>query len=457
MELKPDFIRSLHTLLPAEAEALADTLAHGQAVTSVRVNPAKGAHVPAQTKPVPWCPEGFYCPERPQFTFDPELHAGRYYVQDASSMFITHAVRQLTNRPVRYLDLCAAPGGKATAAMTALPDGSVVVANEVVPTRARVLADNIARWGSPSAIVTTSRAEVWGAMDGLFDIVAADVPCSGEGMMRKDPEAVAQWTPALVAQCAERQREILHGVWPALKAGGLLIYSTCTFNRAENEDIIEHLISQYGAEPVAIDTDPAWGIAAGINTDAPCYRFFPHQLDGEGLFMAIVRKPGDSPTPATTAPRRRPAPVPAEAANTVKNWLIGDYIASTRDGIIEAHRPEVAAIMEVIQERVKVLRAGVAVAETKGKRLAPHHELALSTALRTEAFPEVAVDYPTALAYLRGEAITIDAPRGMALITFNNARLGWANNLGNRANNLYPRPLRILSSHNPDNPPSVIR
>ena len=224
--LPETFIEQLRDLLPDEWDALATAITTSAPSVAVRVNEARGASVPDGARRVPWCDQGFYLEDRPQFTFDTDWHAGRYYVQDASSMFIAHVIRHLVDTPVRYLDLCAAPGGKTTAAMQALPEGALVVANEIVPPRARVLADNVIRWGDPRCVVTSNAPAQMGRLNGFFDVIAADVPCSGEGMMRKDDEAVAQWTPTLVEQCAQRQREILADVWPALRPGGLFIYST---------------------------------------------------------------------------------------------------------------------------------------------------------------------------------------------------------------------------------------
>ncbi len=219
MNLPEAFIEQLRGLLHDEWEALADAITSSEPSVAVRVNTARGADVPDGARHVPWCGQGYYLDNRPPFTFDTDWHAGRYYVQDASSMFIAHVIGSLIHEPVRYLDLCAAPGGKTTAAIQALPDGSMTVANEIVPPRARVLADNVIRWGHPRCVVTSNAPAQVGKLTHFFDVIAADVPCSGEGMMRKDDEAVAQWSPALVDQCAQRQREILSDVWPALRPG----------------------------------------------------------------------------------------------------------------------------------------------------------------------------------------------------------------------------------------------
>lgn len=455
MNLPAVFVDMLKGLLPTEWEALQLAIGQSEASVSVRVNPLRQVVVPQGADRVPWCPGGFYLDRREPFTFDTDFHAGRYYVQDASSMFIHHVLSALVREPVRYLDLCAAPGGKATAAMSALPMGSLVVANEVVPQRARVLCDNVMRWGNPAAVVASSTPAQWGKMRHWFDVIAADVPCSGEGMMRKEEEAVAQWSPSLVEQCATRQRTIVDDVWPALRPGGLFVYSTCTYNRQENEEIVEHLMRHYGAQPVEVPVDPSWNIHPAVESPCVAYRFMPHRTRGEGLFLAVLRKPDDEPC-VPFKPKRLPSTSPVKTQQP-QEWLADASAMSWTmqgDNAVAVPR-EHAASVDVLRSSVQVLQAGVTVATAKGKGFVPHQALALSAALaRGVACCEV--DYRTAMAYLRGEAIVVDAPRGYVIVTHRGAALGWANNLGNRANNLYPKGLRVLSSHIPETEPMVV-
>lgn len=458
MELKEEFVEMLGQLMPDECEALCRCIGETVPSVSVRVNEAKGGTVPTGATRVPWCELGYYLDERPNFTLDPMLHAGRYYVQDASSMFIHHVIKQLVcspsplrggnsmSQPVKYLDLCAAPGGKTTAALQALPAGSLVVANEIVPNRARALMDNVMRWGSPHAVVTCNAPAQVGRLTHLFDIVATDVPCSGEGMMRKDAEAAAQWSPSLVAQCATRQRDIIRDIWPALRPGGLFIYSTCTYNRQENEEMMEHLISEYGAKPVAVPVEEAWNIAPAIGCDLPCYRFMPHRTRGEGLFMAVVRKPEGTRQPLRT---KKSAPPKTNAiAQGIKEWLSDckEYDLSVQGDDVVANPRMHADALAALRTTLNVIYSGVTLGTLKGKNCVPHHSLALSTALNRTVLPHCEVDLNTALRYLHGEAITIDAPRGYVLLTHHDVPIGWVNNLGNRANNLYPKPLRIIKN-----------
>lgn len=454
MNLPETFIEQLRGLLPDEWEALAEAITSTEPSVAVRVNSARGVGVPAGGRRVPWCSEGFYTDGRPAFTFDPDWHAGRYYVQDASSMFITHVIRHLVHEPVRYLDLCAAPGGKTTAAMQALPAGSLVVANEIVPPRARVLADNVIRWGSPRCVVTSNAPAQVGKLTRFFDVIAADVPCSGEGMMRKDDEAISQWSPTLVEQCAQRQREILADVWPALRPGGLLIYSTCTYNRQENEEIADFIVSQLGATSLDVPVEPSWNIHPAIGSECHCYRFMPHRVDGEGLFMAVFRKDGEL---SRELPRIKEK-TSKKADEIGKNWLVSpDEYAIERQGDLSIAMPlDTSREIAALRASLNVLHAGIELATVMGRKTVPHHALAMSTARAEGAFPVCEVDYPTALRYLRGESISVDGPRGHVLIAHHGAVLGFANNLVGRANNLYPKPLRILSTHTPDDKPLVL-
>ena len=454
MKLAESFVQQLQGLVPNEWEALVDAITTTEPSVAVRINDARGVNVPNEARRVPWCNQGYYLNDRPAFTFDPDWHAGRYYVQDASSMFISHVIRHLIHEPVRYLDLCAAPGGKTTAALQALPTGSLVVANEIVPPRARVLADNIIRWGNPRCVVTSNAPAQVGKLTHFFDVIAADVPCSGEGMKRKDDEAVAQWSPQLVEQCAERQRGILTDVWNALRPGGLLIYSTCTYNRQENEEIADFIVNELGATSLEVPIEPSWNIHPAIGSECHCYRFMPHRVDGEGLFMAAFRKDGNGPRQDIRSKEKN-----AKKCDEIgKNWLIdaNNYVIEQQGDLFVAVSQDINREVMALRAMLTVIHAGIELATVMGRKTVPHHALALSTARAADAFPVCEVDYPTALRYLRGESITVDGPRGHVLVAHEGAILGFANNLGNRANNLYPKPQRILSTYLPDVKPQVL-
>lgn len=445
-------------------DGLPDELRSGNPSVAIRMNRTKAAGLHAVSGDmVPWCRDGRYLPEREAFTFDPAFHQGLYYVQDPSSMIIGEVIHRITAGtadPLMYLDACAAPGGKTTAAIDALPDGSLVVANEFVPQRAAVLRDNLMKWGYPSVVVTQGDTSRFRKLAGMFDIVAADVPCSGEGMMRKDDEAVAQWSPALVDSCAALQREIVENLWGALAPGGYFIYSTCTFNRSEDEENLQWMIDEFGAEPVDIQFPKEWMIASGINTVIPCGRFFPHLLRGEGLFVGVMRKP-DAPV-SRRGQRVSKAPRPDKSTAAAEAWITpGSGTALTVDGdriiaLPARWLPDISALRKVLN----CMACGVEVATVKGKDLIPAHALAMSTILRDGVFPVAEVDYTIAVAYLRREAVSVpggdDIAKGYVLMTYKGKPLGWVKHLGNRANNLYPQSLRILSGHVPLEPPRVV-
>lgn len=456
MVLPEGFLRQFDGCGVAALENLGAALATDASV-SVRFNRGKAAGTAvcrdvASSDAVLWCADGVYLSSRPAFTLDPALHQGLYYVQDASSMFISHVVSFLTagGAPVRYLDACAAPGGKTTAAVDALPPGSLVVANEYVAARAAVLRENLVKWGAPCAVCQGDTAR-FAASGAVFDIIAADVPCSGEGMMRKDPKAVEQWSAALVEECASRQRRIVDNLWPALAPGGYFIYSTCTFNRAENEDVALYVAERYGAESVDIPVDPSWGIVPSLDKGVHAFRFIPGAVRGEGLFMTVLRKPADAesipPVPDSQPRRKRraaggasgskPSAVPA----AVKSWLTPDagaVLSVMPDGSVAASFPSLWPDFPFVPR--------IEVASPKGRDLVPSHEMAMSRFLAPGAFPTHDVDRDTALEYLRCNAVALPAgaPRGIVLLTFSGRPLGFVKNIGPRANNLYPRSWRIL-------------
>lgn len=462
MSIPQGFIDEISSYGASCLDGLAEVLAAGEAETSIRINRSKGAGEPQGCKRVEWCDEGFYLDSRPAFTFDPALHQGLYYVQDASSMAISRVINHISEaegrRRLKYLDACAAPGGKTTAAIAALPEGSLVVANEYDYRRAAVLAENIAKWGSPSVMVTRGDTARYASMTEVFDVIAADVPCSGEGMMRKEAEAVAQWSPALVADCAARQFEIVANLWPALRKGGYLIYSTCTFNRRENEEIVDRICCELGGQSVDTDLGSYDGVASGIATEHHCYRFIPGRIRGEGLFISLIRKDGDGearPVKAAKKPLSTLSKPIAESATT-KHWRKEDYaLAMLGEKLIALPLAE-AQWISAAATKLDVIAAGTTIATLKGRDIIPAQELALSTAFRDDAFPSVELDYQTAISFLRRENIVVDAPRGYVLVRYRQRPLGFVKNLGNRANNLYPAAWRILSQNVPAQAQEII-
>ncbi len=431
---------------------------------SIRINRAKCHASPEGARPVGWCTDGWYLQGRPAFTFDPLLHAGWYYVQEASSMFLHHVISQHVADASLMLDLCAAPGGKSTAALGALPDGSVLFCNEPVRQRAQILAENMQKWGRPEVVVTNSMPADY-ARSGLeFDVVLCDVPCSGEGMFRKDEGAIGEWSPQNVDRCAALQRQIVADAWQCLRPGGLLIYSTCTFNAKENEQNVAWICSSLGAELLPVSTDAAWAITGALSDclAGPVYRFIPGVTTGEGLFMAVMRKRGERLSAAAPPRRRQNRQGARNRAAEYTGWIEKpeDFDFFTPADSIVAIPKRMAAHYETAARTLRIVHAGVTIGTIKGRDIIPAQSLALSVALRPGAFTRAELPYSQAIAYLRKEQLQLPegTPRGFTLVTYGGAPLGFAKNIGPRANNLYPQEWRIKSSHAPgdDSRPAVI-
>lgn len=442
------------TLGDVEGAALVAAL-DTEAVTGVRLNARKAGEWPSEIdgEDVPWCAQGLVLHSRPQFTLMPEWHGGLFYVQEPASMVVGEVARRLAERlgngPIRYLDGCAAPGGKTTAVLSALPDDAFVVANEFVPARANILSENISKWGAANAAVCNGDTKVFRKLRRAFDIVAVDAPCSGEGMMRKDEEARRQWSEGLVAQCAALQREILDNVWEALKPGGFLIYSTCTFNRTEDEDMLHYIVEELGGESVDTGLADEFGIPGSIDPSLHAVRFMPHRTCGEGLFLGVVRKAGEyaPETRKTRTPKGnkgKGAAVPLQLTALLKEpekMTFSQRPDECWQGVPAPH----ADLVRELEQATRIVTAGVRLGTVKGKSRVPDSTLALSTSLREDAFPRVEVTLETALNYLRRQAVALPAesPRGITLLTYRGAALGFVKNLGNRANNMYPQHWRI--------------
>lgn len=453
-----------------------------------RRSPDEEPHVSHEELPpfpdkVPWASDGYYLGERLTFTFDPLFHAGCYYVQEASSMFVEQVLRQYVAEPVVMLDLCAAPGGKSTHVRSLLPEGSLLVANEVIRNRAQVLVENLTKWGHPDVVVTNSMPADFSSLTSFFDVILTDVPCSGEGMFRKDPVAVEEWSPENVEVCWQRQRSIIADIWPALKPGGILIYSTCTYNAKEDEENVRWIREELGAEVLEPEVRAEWNITgnllcAGSAADSPSeafpvYHFFPHKTRGEGFFLAVLRKPeaeGET-SPVSMGAKGKNAKkkdkkgkgggaaqslVSKEHLHLARTWMdeekAAGYAVLAEETSVRAFPQRYADELAVLRQSLRVVSAGVVVGEVRGKDFIPEHALAMSLLLRNGAFATADISYEQAIAYLRKEAIALPAtaPRGYVLLTYRGVPLGFVKNIGNRANNLYPQEWRIRSGYLPD-------
>ena len=426
---------------------------------------------------VPWASGGYYLDERLTFTFDPLFHAGCYYVQEASSMFVEQVLRQYVSAPVMVLDLCAAPGGKSTHACSVLPEGSLLVANEVIRNRSQVLAENLTKWGHPDVVVTNNDPADFSALSSFFDVILTDVPCSGEGMFRKDPVAVEEWSPENVEICWQRQRRIIADIWPCLKPGGILIYSTCTYNTKEDEENVRWIQEEFGAELLPLDVREEWNITGNLLGGEgeslkgfPVCHFLPHKTKGEGFFLAALRKPEVEENVVFSFSKVKAAkkkdkkggavtssPVSKENRTLAGSWLNSEnaerYALLAEEKEVKVFPQQYMDELAAMKQYLKVVQAGVLIGEVKGKDLSPAHALAMSAPLlRQDAFDTEEVSYEQAIAYLRKEAIALSetAPRGYVLLTYRNIPLGFVKNIGNRANNLYPQEWRIRSGYLPE-------
>ena len=441
--LPTDFEAQMAALLGETYAGYKRSLAQPPPV-SIRLNPQKP--VALSGEPVAWCTTGIYLPERPVFTLDPLFHAGAYYVQEASSMFIEQVFRQtgLGEKPLRILDLCAAPGGKSTHVLSLVHPESLLVSNETIHGRTAMLGENIGKWGYDNALITCNDPKDFGALEGFFDVVIVDAPCSGEGLFRKDEAARSNWSLSNVQLCSRRQQRILNEIWPALKQDGVLIYSTCTHNQYENEEILHHLIGRYEAEPLALQIQPSWNIEV-INDKLPGYRFYPHRVKGEGFFLAVLQKTACQKQLLLKNKNHYTFPKKDERSH-VEGWLAEperhDFILhnNTIRIIPKARLSDV----QFLTQHLNVLEAGTALATVKQNKLVPEHTAALSVNLNKNAVSTVELSLAQALTYLRKETfeLTINRP-GFTLVTYKNVPVGWVNILPHRINNLYPSAWRI--------------
>lgn len=413
---------------------------------SIRVNPAKEYDLSGES--VAWSSFGKYLLERPIFTLDPAFHAGAYYVQEASSMFLEQAITQAVDcsKPLRVLDLCAAPGGKSTHLLSLLHPDSLLVSNEVIRSRASILAENIQKWGNSNVVVTNNDPEDFSKLEGFFDVIVVDAPCSGEGLFRKDPGAAHEWSPANVELCSKRQRRILEDVWPALKNNGVLIYSTCTYNELENEENIKWIRENHSIESLHLEIDSSWGIEVIQENNLVGYRFFPHLVKGEGFFLSAFRKK-DSQHEVRIKTKNRLTVPSKKIQEQIDNWVsIASqkyYVWNDVINCIPAHQFDE---IEFLIYQLRIVTAGTHMATIKHEKLIPEHAFALSNYLNKSNFQNIEVSLEVALQYLRKDPIQLHASRGFGLITYQQLPLGWVNILDNRVNNLYPKEWRIRMS-----------
>ncbi len=417
--------------------------------SSVRVNPRKHEDRICGYEQVPWCPQGFYLQKKPLYTLDPAFHAGAYYPQEASSMVLWHILKEIEDeagQDLRILDLCGAPGGKSTLIASFLDGKGLLVANEVIQSRARILRENIIKWGAPNVVVTQSDPSVFSRLPGLFDVMVVDAPCSGEGMFRKGEVARKEWSEENTKHCAIRQRRILKDSWDALKEDGWLIYSTCTFNPDENEENLKWILQEKEAEISSLQVPDAWGATAIPVGQGNGLAFFPHRVKGEGFFVAIIRKRGSAGSLKKSHSEKTISKVPSVIERLVE--APESFSFFQRNQLWFAFPRKQADVLLRLQKHLYLLHAGIPLGMEGRKGFVPDHALALNWQLADGCFQEIQLSEDAALHYLKGESLVgdRDLSRGIFLVSCNRNRLGFVKNVGNRFNNLYPKEWRIRMS-----------
>ncbi|MBS9525343.1 tRNA/rRNA cytosine-C5-methylase [Litoribacter alkaliphilus] len=450
-KLPSAFKRTIQEQLGAEESQEFFQALEGDPQTSIRTNPYKWNADNPPGLPIPWATHGYFLKSRPSFTLDPLFHAGAYYVQESSSMFISHILESVNAPKGIYLDLCAAPGGKSTLLSSYLGNDGLLVANEVIKSRANILKENVIKWGLGNTVVTNNDPSHFEDLEGFFDLLVIDAPCSGEGMFRKDAQARNEWSPEHVEICAARQERILNATGALVAAGGYLLYSTCTFNEKENEENLRYLTEEFAFEPVRISIQPEWGI---VETEVEVegqtyfgYRFYPHKVQGEGFFITVLRRPDDAYVLPVKKQKDFKHPFLSRSGQKEKvKELLGlenEFEFYELKGSLFLMDSWYAPHFEQLTKSLNVKYFGVELGKVSGEQFLPTHEFALSL-IEKKGFSKLELTREQALSYLRKEDFELPtSEEGWHLVTFETLPLGWIKNIGNRVNNYYPKDWRI--------------
>lgn len=438
------FIKRIHTQQYINAEALLKALEEPSPV-SIRINKSKWTRRPEDSKQVPWSGDGFYLKSRPSYTLDPLFHSGCYYPQEASGMFLEQAILQTADslENIRVLDLCAAPGGKSTLISDIIGPDNLLIANEAIRSRASILAETITKWGSANTLVTQNDPSAFGRLPGYFDIIIVDAPCSGEGMFRSEI-ARNEWSAGNAAHCSERQKRIVMDVWPALRENGILIYSTCTFNPAENEENIKWFIGKNEAECLRLDISSFQGIQEIDFQGLFGYGFYPDKTRGEGFFISAIRKTGQQEKARIKSQRNHGLQPGTNDFLVAEKWT--DF---SRDRMFKWGDELLAVPCAMndylhIHNNLKIIKPGTSVFVVKNNKYLPSHELALSLRLKADSFPAKEISLSEALSFMRRDNFRLnESVKGWNIVTYKGKNLGFVNNIGNRVNNYFPVEWRI--------------
>lgn len=450
MQLPVNFIESLRGANGFDEDAFIKVHESGKQITSFRVNQFK---ISGSSKVLPfgedlggavsWSEYGYYLETRPSFTFDPLFHAGCYYVQEASSMFLEQAIKQTVDlsQPLKVLDLCAAPGGKSTHLLSLISNESLLVSNEVIRSRANILNDNISKWGCSNVIVTNNDPRDFQRLENYFDVIVVDAPCSGSGLFRRDPEAIEEWSEQNVALCSQRQQRILADVLPALKNGGVLVYSTCSYSMEEDEQICDWLTSTFKVKSQKLKVKSEWGVC---DTEYG-YRFWPYKILGEGFFIACFRKNEGDDDKEIYLPKVKPEKFSNLEMEILNKNVNSEGISFLKNReIIHAIPGKLFVDINFLSSKLRVVNWGTKVGEIIKDKLIPDHALALSNII-SDKIPRLELDYEQAIQYLKKKELNLQTDKkGWNLVAYQGNPLGWINKLSNRINNYYPKELRIL-------------
>jgi 16S rRNA C967 or C1407 C5-methylase (RsmB/RsmF family)/NOL1/NOP2/fmu family ribosome biogenesis protein len=444
MNFHDEFIKRINCQPGINGQSLLRALREPSTV-SIRINGDKWTKQPCGGTNVPWCPDGWYLGRRPSFTLDPLFHSGCYYPQEASGMFVGEAFRQvmMERSDIRVLDLCGAPGGKSTHLASLIGNRGILVSNEVIKSRANILAGNMARWGKLNTIVTSSDPSSFSKLEGYFDLIAVDAPCSGEGMFR-DEVAVREWSPSNALLCSERQKRIVMDVWPSLSSGGYMIYSTCTFNPAENEENIKWIADNCEGESVRLNRSGFNGIHEISYEGITGYGFYPDRINGEGFFLSVIRKKGNTAGREQVRKKHSFRTDMKEEKITSKRLLKKDvpYLMREDDDVFAI--PAEADEYAMLRRKLNIIKRGVHLYQVKGSDIIPSHELVLSELFSDGAFPSFELDQRNAVSFLRKENLKSERlPDGWVTVKYLGVNIGLVKNIGKRINNYFPVGWRI--------------
>ena len=462
LNLPLPLIQSLQNIKGFNEKAFEEVHQSGGQIVSIRINPSKIGQRKTNNNhlnKVPWSSNGYYLPERPSFTLDPLFHGGAYYVQEASSMFLEKAIKQTVdlNQSIKVLDLCAAPGGKSTLIQSIISKESLLVSNEVIKSRVNILTENITKWGAANVIVTNNDPKDFQRLPDYFDVIVVDAPCSGSGLFRKDPNAITEWSEQNVQLCAQRQQRILADILPCLKANGILIYSTCSYSKEEDEEIGDWLMETFnppagraGVESLKLKVDDSWGIVETVSEKMKTFgfRFYPDKVKGEGFFIAAFQKKESEDIKSKKSKTKNGT----DKLTSKETESLKLYLKNVNEFFFIMQNDEVIAIpkyfeddLSVIQSALYIKKAGVRLGAIIRNELIPAHDLAVSNIIHSN-LPKIELDKETALQYLRKQEIKIEsAIKGWVLVTHEQLPLGWIKVISNRINNYYPKEWRILN------------